>query len=180
MHKITSRLVVALGLLALAALGATSASAAEVKIGVVSLPRLAEGSPQGKLMAQTLQDEFAGREREIVALGKELQEKDSVFKRDGAVMSESERRNMERELREGQRDLQRRQQEVMEDFNIRRNEELGKLQRSLMQEVREYAKSNNFDIIIGEGVLYASDALNVTDQVLAALEARFQKDSAGN
>lgn len=180
MRKYTSRFVVALGLMAIAGLGATSATAAEVKIGVVSLPRLAENSPQGKLMAQTLQDEFAGREREIVALGKELQEKDGVFKRDGAVMSENERRNMERELREGQRDLQRRQQEVMEDFNIRRNEELGKLQRSLMQEVREFAKSNSYDIIIGEGVLFASDALNVTDEVLAALESRFQKESSGN
>ena len=48
-------------------------------------------------------------------------------------MAENERRNAEKDLRDVQRELQRKQNEYVEDLNLRRNEDLGKLQRSLMQ-----------------------------------------------
>jgi outer membrane protein len=153
---------------------------AEIKIGVVSVPQLLENSPQAQGAMQALQDEFAPRQREIVAKQNDLQAKEEVLRRDGAVMSEEEKRNAERDLRELQRELQRSQQEYLEDLNLRRNEELGRLQRALLQEVQNYAREAKYDLVVGEGVLYASDALNITNEVLGALEARYRKESPGN
>jgi outer membrane protein len=79
---------------------------------------------------------------------------------------------VERELRDGERELARKQSEYVEDLNVRRNEELGKLQNSLLQEVQAFAKAQNFDLIVGDGVLFAKDTMDVTSQVLAALTAR--------
>ena len=42
--------------------------------------------------------------------------------KDGAVMAEAERRNAEKTLRDGQRELARKQNEFLEDLNVRRNE----------------------------------------------------------
>ncbi|MDH3946967.1 MAG: OmpH family outer membrane protein, partial [Chromatiales bacterium] len=109
---------------------------AQSRIGVVNIARLLEESPQAQTAMQALQDEFAPRQRQIVARQTDIQSKEEVLRRDGAVMSEEERRNADRELREMQRDLQRNQQEYLEDLNLRRNEELGRLQRSLLQEVQ--------------------------------------------
>ena len=69
-------------------------------------------------------------------------------------MAENERRNAEKDLRDGQRELARKQNEYVEDLNLRRNEELGKLQRSLLQEVQTYARTSELRSGLGEGVLY--------------------------
>jgi outer membrane protein len=159
--------MVAIGMMA-APLGAAHA---EVKIAVVNVPRLLDEAPQAKVAMQALSDEFAPRQREIVAQQKDLKAKEEKLQRDGAVMAENERNRAEKDLRDGQRDLQRKQNEYVEDLNLRRNEEIGKLQRSLLQEVQSYAKSANFDLVVGDGVLYATQSLDITPQVLAALQA---------
>ena len=121
-----------------------------------------------------LQDEFQPRQKEIVQQQKDLKAKEDKLSRDGAVMAENERRNAEKDLREGQRELQRKQNEWVEDLNLRRNEEIGKLQRSLQQEVEAFAKTSGYDLIIGEGVLYRNESLDITAQVLTALQARYK------
>lgn len=145
-------------------------ASAETRIAVVNVPRLLEEAPQAKLAMQALQDEFAPRQRDILTLQKNLKSKEEKLQRDGAVMAESERRNAEKELRDGQRDLARRQNEYVEDLNLRRNEELGKLQRSLLQEVQAFARSSSYDLVVGDGVLYVNESLDITPQVLSAMQ----------
>jgi outer membrane protein len=131
-----------------------------------------QDSPQLKAMRQSLQDEFAPRERELVQQQKDLKTKAEKFQRDSAVMTDAEKSRLERELREGQRDLERKSNEYKDDANLRQNEEIGKLQRSLIVEVQNYAKSGNFDLVVGQGVIYAKDALDITRPVLAAIQAK--------
>ena len=93
-------------------------------------------------------------------------------------MSPDQRTKAEKELRDGARDLERKKQELQDDSNAKRNEEMNKLQRSLIGEVREYAKAQNFDIVIAEGVIYATPAVDITPAVLQALLARAPKPAA--
>ena len=158
--------------LAALAVGVSATAHAELKIGVVSVPQLIEESPQAKGAMQALQDEFMPRRREIETQQKELKAREEKLTRDSAVMSESERTKAEKDLRDGQRELQRRQNEYVEDLNVRRNEELGKLQRTLLQEVQTYAKAQGFDLVIGDGVLFAKEGINITPAVLGNLQAR--------
>lgn len=165
----TTRNIVAGLLLAGFALGA---GAAELKIGFVNTARLFEESPQARAAQQALETEFMPRQRELANQQKALQEKQEKLKRDAAVMAEAERTRSERELREGERDLARRFNELQEDANLRRNEELGKVQRSLLQEVQTYARANGYTLVVGDGVLFAAESVDVTAQVIAALKAR--------
>ena len=148
------------------------AALAEVKIGVVNFEALMQESPQLKAMRQSLQDEFAPRERELMKQQQDLKAKAEKFQRDSAVMSDAEKGKLERELREGQRDLERKSNEYKDDANLRQNEEIGKLQRSLILEVQNYAKTGNFDLVVGQGVIYSKDALDITRPVLAAIQAK--------
>ncbi|MFO7305262.1 MAG: OmpH family outer membrane protein [Gammaproteobacteria bacterium] len=165
--------------LAAIALAAPFGSAhAQLKIAVVNVTKLLEESPQAKAAMQALQDEFAPRQREIIAAQNDLRAKEEKFKRDAAVMAESERRAAEKELRDSQRELARKQSEYVEDLNIRRNEEINKLQRSLLQEVQAYARSANYDLVVSDGVLYVNESLDITAQVLSALQARAKEGAA--
>ena len=150
------------------------ATAQELKIGVVNVPVLMERAPQAKLAMDALQEEFAPRQREILAKQKEYEDLGEKVQRDVQVMGETERSNAEKDLRNLQREVTRLQNEFREDLNLRRNEELGNLQRTLLGEVQTYAQSAGFDLVVGDGVLYASTAVNITENVLRAMEANFQ------
>ena len=172
------------GLFALVALAAVMAPATgamaqtQAKIGFVNVSRLLAEAPQAQAASAALETEFASRRRDLENQQKDLKTREEKLQKDGAVMAENERRNSERELREGDRELARKQQEYVEDLNLRRNEELGKLQRSLLQEVQAFAKSLNYDLVVGDGVLYATESLDITAQVLAGLQQRFKAPGA--
>ncbi len=154
------------------------AGAQELKVGFVNVPVLMERAPQAKVAMDALQEEFAPRQRVIVAKQTELEELTEKVRRDFDVMGETERRNAEKDLRDLQREVTRLQTEFREDLNLRRNEELGQLQRSLLKEVQDYAQTTNYDLIVGDGVLYASTAVNITELVLRAMEANFNSTGA--
>lgn len=159
-------------LAAVAFLVVSPAALAEIKVGVVSIAQLIEESPQAKTSMQALEDEFKPRQREIVNQQKELKTREEKFTRDSAVMSETERSRAEKDLRDTQRELARKQNEFMEDLNVRRNEELGRLQKSLLAEVQSFARAQGYDLVVGEGVLYAKETINITPAVLTAMKAK--------
>jgi len=70
------------------------------------------------------------------------------------------------------------QTEFSEDLNLRQNEELGNLQRSLLAEVQTYAQTQGFDLVVGDGVLFASSTVNITDDVLRAIETNYNATSS--
>ena len=154
------------------------AVAQELKIGVVDLQAVIQRAPQTKAVLDALQEEFAPRQREFQAKLKEFEELRTKTEKDLAVMGETERRNAERDLRELQRELARLENESQEDFNLRQNEEFGLLQRAILKEVQEYAEAQGFDLIVGDGVLYVTSNVNITDEVLRAVEANYQAAGA--
>jgi outer membrane protein len=147
-------------------------ASAEIKIGVVNFGRLLQESPQAKAVFDAIRSEFAPREAELNRQQGTLKGKEERFQKDGATMSEAQRTAAEKELRDGYRDLQRRQQEVQDDFNARRNEEMSKLQRTLLEEVNAFARAQSFDLVLAEGFVFASPTLDITAPVLASLQAR--------
>ena len=162
----------------LLAVFAAPVSAQELKIGVVNVQSLIQRAPQTKAVMDALQEEFAPREREILARQNDLQELLERAQKDGAVMGEAERRALEKEIRDLQREVSRLDSEFREDLNLRRNEELGLLQRSLLTEVQAYAQGESYDIVVGDGVLFASTAANITEEVLRAIEASYNAQSS--
>ncbi|MFA5018909.1 MULTISPECIES: OmpH/Skp family outer membrane protein [Methylobacter] len=144
---------------------AANASYADLKIGFVNIPAVLEKAPQAEKAKKRLEQEFSPRDKLLVAQQKEIQSMDERMAKDAAVMGESARANLEKDILNKKRDAKRAQQEFSEDFNARRNEELGKLQRRIVEAIREIAKDQNFDLLLTDGVIYASDKIDVTSQV---------------
>ena len=162
-------------LLALVTIAASAlplgAAQAQAKIGVVNMERLLQEAPQAQAASQSLVGEFANRKRELENTERDLKAREDKLQKDGATMAEADRRNQEKALRDSQRDFARKQNEFMEDLNVRRNEALGQLQRTVLQEVQSYAKTAGLDLVV-TNVLYASTAVDITPQVLSALQAK--------
>ncbi len=149
-----------------------SAASAEIKVGFVNYNRLLQDSPQAKVSLDAIRNEFAPRERDMQNQATQLKAREDKLQKDAATMSEMQRSAAEKELRDGYRDLQRKQSEVQDDFNARRNEEMARLQRTLVEEVQVYAKAQNFDLVLADGVIYASNGVDITPAILSALQAK--------
>jgi len=153
---------------ALLATGAATAQAAEYKIGFVNTERLFREAAPAKKAQEKLEKEFAARDAEIQKTTKQVRDLQERLERDGTTMSETERRNKERDLANLSRDLQRAQRELREDVNLRRNEEYASVQERADRVIRQIAESEKFDLILQE-VVFASQRIDITDRVIKAL-----------
>jgi outer membrane protein len=156
---------------AVGTLVASSAWAVDLKIGVVDYGKLVEDSPQAKAALESIRTEFTPRQRELQNTQASLKSKEDRLQKDGATMSPDQRANAEKDLRDGAREFQRKQSEVQDDFNARRNEEMSRLQKTLIEQVRVYAKAQNFDLVIADGVIYSNPTIDITPAILAQLLA---------
>lgn len=149
-------------------------AAAELKIGFVDPARVSSQAPQAEAARQKLEKEFAPRDKEIVAMQKDLGELEDKLQRDGAVMSDEKKLGLQREIIARRRDIQRTQEAFREDFNMRSNEELANLQRRIIKTVGGLAKEQGFDLIVTDGVIYASHDVDITDRIIERLRKDYQ------
>jgi outer membrane protein len=84
------------------------------------------------------------------------------------TMTEQARRERERQLADISREFQRKQREIREDLNLRRNEELTAVQERASRVINQIATEEHFDLIVQEAV-FASSRIDITDKVIRAL-----------
>lgn len=149
-------------------------AAAEMRLGYVDAARLLDEAPQAKDATNRLKDEFASREEEIAVAQDKIKRLEEGLQRDGAVMSEEERKKQTLDILSRKRELRRMQDEFREDVNIRRNDAIGSLQGLIKQTIEEIGSAQKFDLIFFDGIAYANSALDITDQVLDGLKKRYQ------
>ena len=143
--------------------------AADINVGVVNAPKVIEEAPQADAARKKLEEEFAPRDKKLVAIQQELRKQEQKLERDGPIMSESARRKVEREIVSLKRDFKRGQDEFREDLNLRRNEEFGKLQKRVSDVIISIAKEGKYDLILTDSVIYASEKVDITKQVVQRL-----------
>ena len=143
----------------------TNVSFAELKIGFVNIPLVLEKAPQAEKAKKRLEQEFSPRDKQLVAQQKDIENMMAKTSKDAAVMGKSEQAKLEKDISNQKRDAQRAQQQFSEDFNASRNEELGKLQRRIVEAVRNIAKDDEYDLLLTDGVIYAKDQFDITAQV---------------
>ena len=144
---------------------------ADTKIGFVNMTRIEEEAPQLEALRKKFEREFSPREKELVAAQRDLKALEDQLDRDSATLDDAQRTKMEREILSKRRDLKRATDEFREDLTIRRNEELANLNHQVGDVIRDLARAEKFDLIFTAGVVYASDRVDVTGEVLEQLKA---------
>ena len=156
--------------LAFATLFLASLSAyAELKVGFVQVDKILQEAPQTIESNKKLEKEFSSRTDKLKTDIKSLKEKEAAFSKDVLTMKESERATREKGLAQFRVDIQRTERELKEDINIRRNEELGGLQEQINKAVTSVSKAEGFDLVLYNGVAYASEKIDITDKILKSL-----------
>lgn len=146
--------------------------AAEMKIGVVNAGQVLDKSPQKEKALARLEKEFSSRSKSLEKKIKNLRSKQERLAKDGAILGADERKKKERDILSEQRELKRLQDEYSEDLSIRRNEELRKLEKEIAETIVSLAKKEKYDLVVYQGVIYASERADMTPKVLELLKSK--------
>ena len=144
-------------------------SAADLKIGYVQVDKILQEAPQTAESSKKLEKEFAPRSQELERMQKQIKDIETALDKDALTMSETDRKNKERDASNLKIDFQRKQRELREDINLRKNEELAALQDRINKAVTSVSEAEGYDLVVYGGVAYANKKIDITDKVLKSL-----------
>ena len=148
---------------------AWSIGAAEIKVGYVQVDKILQDAPQTAESGKKLEKEFSPRSQELDRMQKQIKDLQTSLDKESLTLSESARRDKERDLSNIKIEFQRKQRELREDVNLRKNEELSLLQDRINKAVTTVSEAEGYDLVVYGGVAYASKKVDITDKVLKAL-----------
>lgn len=147
-------------------------SAAELKVGYVQVDKILKEAPQTAESGKKLEREFSPRSQELDKMQKQITAIDDTLEKEGVTLTDSERRNKQRQATTLKVEFQRKQRELREDINIRKNEELSVLQDRINNAVKSVSEAEGYDLVMYSGVAYASNKIDITDKVLKLLSGK--------
>ena len=142
---------------------------AEIKIGYVVVEKVLKEAPQTTVSNKKLEKEFKSRTDGLQKKVKAIQKQEKDYKKNSVTMSESERQKAQKKMQNAKIDIQRIERELREDIDIRRREEIGKLQQQINKSIESLAKKEKYDLILYQGVAYASKGIDISNDLIKAL-----------
>jgi len=149
--------------------GFVNISLAELKIGFVKVDQILKDAPQASESNKKLESEFKVRTEKLKKDISDLNKREKDYKKDSLTLSDTDREKKQRELQQARIDIQRTERELREDIDLRRREEITKLQNKVTKVIEKLAVDKKYDLIVYTGVAYASDSIDMTPQILKAL-----------
>lgn len=133
-------------------------------IAVVNIRLIMSELPQAKAEAEAMQKEFGPREEELNKIqkdGAKLQEELKTAKEDKAV-------EIQRKLAKLKADFDLKAQALQEDSQKRQREAEIKLGKLVQTAIDRIAKERGIELVIrGESVVFATEAVDISDEVIA-------------
>ncbi|MDT8408314.1 MAG: OmpH family outer membrane protein [Wenzhouxiangellaceae bacterium] len=155
--------------------GAASAQT-DIRIGYVDMKRLLDNAPQVIAGRAQLDIEFRPLNDALMEDEARLLEMEQALA--SAMGLTAERINArEREIRNLQRSIERRREDLADDLNFRRNREIKDLGEEIELAVQTVARQEGYDLVLSSPVAYASETIDITADVLAFLELDYQRRS---
>jgi outer membrane protein len=149
--------------------GFINLSIAELKVGFVKVDKILKEAPQAAESNKKLESEFKVRTEKLKKEISDLNKNEKEFSKESLTMSDSDKQKRQKQIQESRIDIQRSERELREDIDLRRREEINKLQNHVTAVIETLAKKEKFDLILYTGVAYASDKVDMTPLVLKEL-----------
>lgn len=159
-----------------AAKSAQAMASTNMRVGFVNFRRVMSSIPQLAKLRDDLQREFRAQQQSLELLQAELSDLEQKI---NSNSNNSEVDALTQQLITKRRELARQQAAFQDDYNVRRNEELAKLQNLVLEEIVALAKAQNFDVILNDnGVLFVSQDADLTQLVIERFFMRTQRSPA--
>lgn len=141
------------------------------KIGVVDLQKIMQTSTQMKDIQKKLEAEFKPRRDKLVAVETTLKGDMEKFKRDSAILSATQKKELEKKIVAAQQQFERDGQQYQQELSAAHNEAMEGLYAKVRSAIGNIAKNDKYDLIVQKDAApFSAETLDVTDKVIKAIQ----------
>src|SRR5262245_9347801 len=144
------------------------------KIAFVDIQTIASNSSAGKEATKKLQDLTSKKQAEIADKTKQLQAAQTKIQQGGAVLNDSARALLEKDVDRLQREIQFANSNAQAEVNELQNELQGDFQKKLIPIIEEVAKEKGLYVVFttDSGVAYMHAGLDISSEVIKRLDTK--------
>ena len=152
---------------------AAAVDPADLRLGFVNFRRIMAAAPQREEINERLEREFGAERDALLQAQSELRGMERQLE---TLQHGDSYNDYERQVINKRRDVARRDSDYRDNINVRRNEEMAKLQKMIGDEIINLAKEARYDIILNDiGVFYVSERADLSPQVITRLQRKAEK-----
>ncbi len=149
------------------AMSSASVLADGTKIGVVDLQKIMQTSAQMKSIQEKLEKEFKPRRDKLVAMEDGLKKDMEKFKRDTAIMSQTQRKDLEKKIVGTQQQFEREGQQYQQELSTAHNEAMEEFYNKIRAAIAKVAENEKYDLVFQKDAApFSVDKLDVTAKVI--------------
>lgn len=148
---------------------AMQSARAEVRVAYVDVSRLMEESAQAKSVRQAMEREFAPRQMALQNEQKQLENLEVRYRRESEVMKDNDKKKMQGDIRQRVQQLEAKGRAFQGDVQKRTSMELKRINDTIKGIMETMARKKKIDLILVDGVAYAANGIDITDEVLIEL-----------
>lgn len=148
----------------------TSLAMAETKTAVIDVQAAILSSEQAKEKIAELKKQYAPDQKELKDLAEEIQKMQAKIEQDSAVMSESEKRQLAKDIEDKAVDYQFKAKKLQKSQNEGQQELLAELRPKLESAIQSIIESGEYDLILERrSLIYAKPEFDITKKITEKL-----------
>ena len=154
----------------LLALLVTSINAQSTKIGYIDVEKVINSLPQYQYDNDSLIQQFEPKKQQLLDLFKHIELlKENLNNVDRSINNENYQKELGN-IRELEASFQKVTELWQQQLNQKKYESLQKIETMINLAIEEFAISENYDLILYQNAAFASDQVNITNQIISKIE----------
>ena len=154
----------------LLALLVTSINAQSTKIGYIDVEKVINSLPQYQHDNDSLIQQFEPKKQQLLDLFKHIELlKENLNNVDRSINNENYQKELGN-IRELEASFQKETELWQQQLNQKKYESLQKIETMINLAIEEFAISENYDLILYQNAAFASDQVNITNQIISNIE----------
>ena len=148
----------------------TSINAQSIKIGYIDVEEVINSLPQYQHDNDSLIQQFEPKKQQLLDLFKHIELlKENLNNDDRSINNENYQKELDN-IRELEASFQKETELWQQQLNQKKYESLQKIETMINLAIKEFAISENYDLILYQNAAFASDQVNITNQIISKIE----------
>ena len=148
----------------------TSVNAHSIKIGYIDVEKVINNLSQYQQENNSLIQQFEPKKQQLLDLFKHIELlKKNLNKNESTVINETYQKNLNK-IKELELSFQTDTELWQQQLNQKKYESLQKIEAMINKAIEEFAISDNYDLILYQNAAFASDQVNITNQIISKIE----------
>jgi len=135
------------------------------KIGFVNVNILFNEYAKVKGIDKMLEAQFDGPKKDLEKRVVEIKSLEKEIKTNELLMTESKLKSSKEKLNKMIQEYREKGAGLEQELKVVRNKEMTEFRKIVFEVTKKYADEKKYDLILNEGVMYAADNVNLTDDI---------------